>query len=108
MPRTRGEAMMAGLVSVSLRNHDVVQFIRNINGFYADAAEEMADYLRYLVRNSPACERIALASRRTALDIFNLDRYLASWSTLLTRLTHRRNVDVRFGGADLEIRPYSG
>jgi glycosyltransferase involved in cell wall biosynthesis len=88
MPRTRGEAMMSGLVSVSLRNHDVDQFIVNgVNGFYADTAEELAEYLRYLTQNPWSRERIGLASRRTALDLFNLDRYLASWSTLLTRVT---------------------
>jgi glycosyltransferase involved in cell wall biosynthesis len=88
MPRTRGEVMMSGLVSVNLHNHDVDQFIVNgVNGFYADTAEELAEYLRYLTGNPWSRERIGLASRRTALDLFNLDRYLASWSTLLTRVT---------------------
>lgn len=79
--------MMAGLVSVSLCNHDVDQFIRNgVNGFYAETAEELAEYLKYLTRNQWARERIARASRYTALDLFNLDRYLSSWSTLLARI----------------------
>ncbi len=87
MPRTRGEAMMCGLVSVSLRNHDVDQFVVNgVNGFYADTAEELAEYLKFLTRDPSARERMAFASRRTALDLFNLDRYLANWSTLLARI----------------------
>jgi glycosyltransferase involved in cell wall biosynthesis/tetratricopeptide (TPR) repeat protein len=87
MPRTRGEAMMSGLVSVSLRNYDVDQFIENgVNGFYADTAEELAEHLKYLVRNPWSRQRMALASRRTALDLFNLDRYLASWSKLLAQI----------------------
>ena len=87
MPRTRGEAMMSGLVSVSLKNYDVDQFITNgTNGFYADTEEELSEYLKYLTRNQWSRERLGLASRRTALDLFNLDRYLASWSTLLARI----------------------
>ncbi len=87
MPRTRGEAMMSGLVSVSLHNYDVDQFIANgVNGFYADTAEELAEYLKYLTRNPWSRQRMGLVSRRTALDLFNLDRYLASWSTLLAQV----------------------
>ena len=87
MPRTRGEAMMSGLVPVSLNNYDVNQFIVNgVNGFYADTEEELAEYLKYLTRNQWSRERMGLASRRTALDLFNLDRYLASWSTLLAEV----------------------
>ncbi len=87
MPRSRGEAMMAGLASVSLRNYDVDLFIRNgENGFYGESPEELADQLRFLARNPEACERIGLAGRRTALDIFNQDRYLSSWSKLINKV----------------------
>jgi glycosyltransferase involved in cell wall biosynthesis len=80
MPRARGEAMMAGLATVSLRNHDVDLFVRNgVNGFFGDTPEELAEQILYLYRNPRACERMQQASRRTALDMFNLDRYLAEW-----------------------------
>lgn len=84
MPRTRGEAMMAGVVTVSLRNHDVDMFIKNgMNGFYADTAEEMAEQIRYLVAHPRACEKMSIESRLTSVNIFNQDRYLADWSNLL-------------------------
>jgi glycosyltransferase involved in cell wall biosynthesis len=84
MPRARGEAMMAGLATVSLRNHDVDLFIRNgVNGFFGDTPEELAEQILYLYRNPRACERMQQASRRTALDMFNLDRYLAEWRQVL-------------------------
>ncbi|MBX9747840.1 MAG: glycosyltransferase [Hyphomonadaceae bacterium] len=88
MPRSRGEAMMLGLASVSMRNHDVDMFIRNgENGFFGDSPEELAEQLAFLQRNSRAAERIGAASRRTALDLFNQDLYLAEWSKLLSEVT---------------------
>jgi glycosyltransferase involved in cell wall biosynthesis len=87
MPRARGEAMMAGLVSVSLRNHDVDLFIKNgVNGFYADSSEELAEQIYWLSERPSARKKIALASRNTAMDIFNQDRYLSSWSQLLNEI----------------------
>lgn len=87
MPRSRGEAMMAGLVSVSKRNHDVDLFIRNgVNGFYSDDPDELADYILFLHHNPSVRERISIASRQTALDIFNHDRYLSQWSELLKQM----------------------
>ena len=87
MPRARGEAMMAGLVSVSLRNHDVDLFIKNgVNGFYADSSEELAEQIHWLSERPSARKKIALASRNTAMDIFNQDRYLSSWSQLINEI----------------------
>lgn len=84
MPRTRGEAMMAGVPTVSLRNHDVDMFIENgINGFYADSAEELADQVRYLSAHPEVRERIGKASRLTAMNMFNQDRYLSAWTQLI-------------------------
>jgi glycosyltransferase involved in cell wall biosynthesis len=84
MPRSRGEAMMAGLVTVSMHNHDVDLFVQNgVNGFYADSAEEMAEQLKYLKRNPLSLSKMGSASRETALDLFNQDRYLAAWGKIL-------------------------
>jgi glycosyltransferase involved in cell wall biosynthesis len=87
MPRTRGEAMMAGLVTLNMRNHDVDLFIRNgVNGFYAESVEEMAEQLRFLKRNPVSLKKIADASRLTALDQFNQDRYLSEWGRVLKQV----------------------
>ena len=80
--------MMAGLATVSFRSHDVDMFIRNgDNGFFSDDVYELAEQIRFLVRNPEARRRVGDASRRTALDIFNQDRYLAAWSSLVKRVT---------------------
>jgi glycosyltransferase involved in cell wall biosynthesis len=87
MPRSRGEAMMCGLVSVSARNHDVDQYIVNgRNGFHAETPEEARDYLLYLVNHPEACARMGHASRQTALDVFNHDRFMSEWQSIFTAL----------------------
>jgi glycosyltransferase involved in cell wall biosynthesis len=84
MPRTRGEAMMAGAITVSMRNHDVDQFIQNgVNGFFADSPEELAEQLRFLKQQPAAMRKVSAASRLTALDQFNQDRYLSDWGRVL-------------------------
>jgi glycosyltransferase involved in cell wall biosynthesis len=84
MPRTRGEAMMAGLVTVSLRNHDVDKLIENgVDGFYADTADEMAEHICYLVDHPDEQQKMRVKSRLKAMDVLNQDRYLAQWQSLI-------------------------
>jgi hypothetical protein len=86
MPRGRGEAMMCGAATVSARNHDVDLFIENgVNGFYAAEAGELREQLLFLCRNPAAAARMGDAGRRTALDIFNHDRFLADWQRLISQ-----------------------
>lgn len=87
MPRSRGEAMMCGLTTVSIQNHDVDLFIRNgVNGFYSNDPAELRDYLVFLMKNPEACRRIGMAGRKTSLDLFNHDRYLNLWTQVLDGL----------------------
>jgi hypothetical protein len=79
--------MMAGLVTVSMHNHDVDLFIRNgTNGFFAESAEEIGEQLLFLEKNVAAKNKMAAASRCTALDVFNQDRYLSDWGRILEQL----------------------
>lgn len=87
MPRSRGEAMMCGLVTVSANNHDAELFIKNgWNGFYSNSADELAEYLRFLQTNPGELRRIGARSRQTAADLFNHDRFLHSWQELVRSL----------------------
>lgn len=84
MPRSRGEAMMCGLVTVSLKNHDVDLFIDNgINGFYAETPEELREILLYLLNHPQETCQIGHKGRQLAMDIFNHHRYLKSWDETL-------------------------
>jgi glycosyltransferase involved in cell wall biosynthesis len=87
MPRARGEPMMCGVVTVSAKNHDVDMFIKNgVNGFYADEPSELKEQLLFLSRNPVAAREIGAAGRRTALDVFNIDRYLEDWRDVIQSL----------------------
>jgi glycosyltransferase involved in cell wall biosynthesis len=84
MPRSRGEAMMTGVIPVSIANHDVERFIdQGKNGFYSSEPAELADWLNHLFRHPSEARKISAAARRTATDIFNHDRYLTAWSELI-------------------------
>ena len=84
MPRARGEAMMCGLVTVNANNHDVERFVRNgVNGFYSNNADELREYLLYLMRNPDAARRIGTEGRKTAIAAFHISRYLAEWQSLI-------------------------
>jgi hypothetical protein len=87
MPRARGEAMLCGLATVSLKNHDVECFIKNgWNGFYSDDPGELRSQLLFLLRNPRAAREIGLRGRGTAMDVFNHDRYLQDWKRILDEL----------------------
>jgi glycosyltransferase involved in cell wall biosynthesis len=87
MPRSRGEAMLSGLVSVSAMNHDVSYFIKNgVDGFYSNDAGELAEYLIYLNTHPRVCEEMGQKSRQLASDIFNIDRYHRDWNRELKKL----------------------
>jgi hypothetical protein len=81
MPRSRGEAMMCGLVSVSANNHDVGRFIENgWNGYFSDDPDEIADILNRLLHDHELCRQIGRRSRETACEKFGISRYLSEWT----------------------------
>ncbi|MDJ0533865.1 MAG: glycosyltransferase [Xenococcaceae cyanobacterium MO_207.B15] len=87
MPRSRGEAMICGLVNVSLKNHDVDLFIENgVNGFYSEEPEELRDILLYLMKNPQQAENIGNKGRKLAMDIFNYDRFLQNWTNTINEV----------------------
>lgn len=84
--RIQGAAMMTGTIPVSLKSHDAEMFIQNgENGFYSDSAEEMAEQIKWLMDHKKERQEISRKARLTAMDIFNIDRYLASWKELITQ-----------------------
>ena len=87
MPRLRSEAMLTGVIPVTLQNADTDKFIRNgVNGFSGDSAEELAEYMCWLLRNEKQREEISRNARLTAMDIFNIDRFVSRWTRLLLKL----------------------
>ena len=88
MPRTRGEAMMCGLVVVTPDNHDASMFIENgYNGFIADDPEEISMILDELDNNFKLRSKIGSRGRETAIDIFHLNNYLNEWKEVINEIT---------------------
>jgi glycosyltransferase involved in cell wall biosynthesis len=84
MPRSRGEAMLAGLATVNAKNHDVERFVENgKNGFFATEARELNEQLRFLLKDERRARAIGEAGRETAMRVFHIDRYLAEWQNAL-------------------------
>ena len=84
MPRSRTEAMLCGVIPVSLDNHDVSRFIRNgINGFYSSSIEELAEFCKAVCRSEEMRRKMSEAARGTARDLFNNDRFLTEWINLI-------------------------
>jgi len=84
MPRSRTEAMLRGVIPVSLDNHDVSRFIRNgVNGFYSSSAGELAEFCKTVCRDPGMRERMSIAARQTAMDVFNHDRFMTEWVKLI-------------------------
>jgi len=80
MPTCRTEAMLTGSIPVTLRNDDVDIFIQNgVNGFVGDSIDELISHIRWLQSNENRRRKISRNARITAMDIFNVDRCLASW-----------------------------
>lgn len=87
MPRSRGEAMMCGLTTVSLHNHDVDMFIQNgVNGFYSNDPDELGETLKFLVTHPQISQTIGKAGRKMATDVFNNDRYIDKWQLTMESL----------------------
>ncbi|MEX5213177.1 MAG: glycosyltransferase [Nitrospiraceae bacterium] len=87
MPRARCEPMMCGAVTVSARNHDVDLFIQNgVNGFYSNDPAELREILIGLMRDPGLARRIGAEGRKTAIDLFNHDRYLADWRHVISEV----------------------
>jgi glycosyltransferase involved in cell wall biosynthesis len=85
MPRARCEPMMCGVVTVNANNHDVDLFIKNgVNGFYSNDADELREQLIYLMKNPEETRKIGAEARKTAINVFNHDRYLADWENLFS------------------------
>lgn len=84
MPRARTEAMLCGVIPVSLDSHDVSRFIQNgVNGFYSSSVEELAEFCRTICNNATMREKMSGVARNTAMDVFNHDRFLTRWVELV-------------------------
>jgi len=82
------EAMMVGAPIVGLATTELVTVIRNgENGFIDTRLDTLVDAMKRLIADPAAARRIGEAGRRTAVERFNIERFIADWMTLLAEVT---------------------
>ncbi|MGE5384563.1 MAG: glycosyltransferase family 4 protein [Betaproteobacteria bacterium] len=78
------EAMMVGLPIVGLATTELVTVIRNgENGFIATDPQALVEPMRHLLRDREAARALGEAGRQTALERFNIERFIADWLATL-------------------------
>ncbi|MCC6952824.1 MAG: glycosyltransferase, partial [Deltaproteobacteria bacterium] len=87
MPRSRGEAMMCGVVPVTTSNHDATRFIEHgKNGFVSDDPAEIARIIQQLLGDPTMLRDIGREARARACEVFHVERYRRDWQELLTEV----------------------
>lgn len=78
------EAMMVGLPVVGLATTELVTVIRNgENGFIDTRVDRLVDAMRRLLADPALAREIGEQGRRSALERFSIERFVADWLELL-------------------------
>lgn len=82
MPRSRTEAMLSGCCVVTTPNQDADRFIKDgVNGFLVPRnPQDIANLIEGLIHDYDRAIRIGQEGKKTALELFNWDRYQADWA----------------------------
>lgn len=82
------EAMMVGMPIVGLATTELVTVIRNgENGFVDTRIDRLAEAMNGLLDDPGEARRLGAAARATALERFNIDRFVSDWLHALRGLT---------------------
>jgi glycosyltransferase involved in cell wall biosynthesis len=89
MPRARTEAMLSGCCVITTLNQDSETFIKDgVNGYRAIRNPKyIADLCEGLINNYNKAIEIGQEGRKTALKLFNHERYMNEWREVLDELT---------------------
>jgi glycosyltransferase involved in cell wall biosynthesis len=86
------EAMMAGMPVVALATTEMPSVIRDgHNGFVDTDVGRLIELMRLLLKDRALAEQLGGEARRTALERFNIERFVADWNTVLAEVTGARN-----------------
>jgi hypothetical protein len=77
------EAMATGMPVVTLR-HRVSPIVDGWNGFVVDDAETMAARAKLLLADRELARRLGQNARRTIVERYGIDRFVAGWNEVLT------------------------
>ena len=81
------EAMMAGAPVVGLATTELVTVIRDgENGVIDTRVERLVEAMQRLLRDPAEARRLGEAGRRTAVERFNIERFVGDWMAVLRRV----------------------
>lgn len=67
--------------------YEIPKFIANgINGFYSDSISELQDYIKQLLTNDKLAKEISDMARKTALNLFDVNRIKSQWESYFKSL----------------------
>jgi hypothetical protein len=82
------ESMMVGLPIVALATTEMVSVIRDgQNGFIDSNPARLAERMRILLSDRELAARLGQEARRTALERFNIARFVADWNDAFAQVT---------------------
>jgi glycosyltransferase involved in cell wall biosynthesis len=86
------EAMMVGLPIVALATTEMTTVIRDgVNGFIDSEPARLIERMRTLLRDPALARALGEQARRTALERFNIARFVADWNAAFADVTGERN-----------------
>lgn len=88
MPRSRTEAMLSGACVVTTPSHDADKFIVDgVNGFLVppDNVEYTGELVARLVNNYEIAKEIGQNGKKTAIELFNRERYQKDWLDFISK-----------------------
>lgn len=92
MPRSRTEAMLSGCCVLTTPWQDADTFIKDgVNGFLIPRNPKwVADKVEYLIKNYDEAIRVGAEGKKTAMEIFSVDRYENDWRALLEKVLNKK------------------
>lgn len=81
MPRSRGEALMCGMATVSTSGFDIKNYYTNGKDIlFADSSGEMIESIKRLQQNPNLIQDLGHQARETAIKNFNISDYISKWN----------------------------
>jgi glycosyltransferase involved in cell wall biosynthesis len=82
------EAMMTGLPVVALATTEMVTVIRDgVNGFIDTDVDRLISKMNFLLENLEDAKALGEAGRRSALERFGIERFVADWNDAFLEVT---------------------
>lgn len=82
------EAMMVGLPVVALATTEMATVITNgISGYISNDVKELIGHMKELLGNLAQAKRLGEGARKTALERFNIHRFIRDWEETLAFVT---------------------